>query len=283
LYLSGVASADQHLWLAVNQTQGQKRMSLISLPDGNIDAEFHHDEIGAPSSTLVFLHEGLGSIGLWRTFPADVRGACEGPTTLVYSRHGYGRSGLPELPRSVTYMHHEAHVVLPELLSAFELERPVLIGHSDGASMALLYAAAGFEVAGLVLIAPHVFVEDITVTAIEAARVAYETTELRTKLARHHDDVDAAFLGWNDIWLSPEFRAWNIEDCLPSITCPILLIQSEADPYGTTAQLDAIETGVQGPTTRLLISTPGHAPHLEAPTETLEAVANFVFSLTQSG
>jgi pimeloyl-ACP methyl ester carboxylesterase len=254
-------------------------MTLISLSGGNIDAEFHRGEIGAPRSTLVFLHEGLGSIGLWRGFPNDLSAACGEPATLVYSRHGYGHSEPPELPRRVTYMHHEAQVVLPEVLSSFDVECPILIGHSDGASIALLYAAAGFPVLGLVLIAPHVFVEDVTVAAIEAARVAYETTELRTKLARHHDDVDATFLGWSDIWLSPGFRNWNIEDCLAKVTCPIQLIQSEADPYGSTAQLEAIETGVQGPTTRVLVGAPGHAPHLDAPSETLEAVASFVRSL----
>lgn len=252
---------------------------MISVSGGPIDAEFLVAAKGSPDPMLVLLHEGLGSIGLWRSFPADVSAACGGLATLTYSRHGYGRSGPPELPRPVTYMHHEAEVVLPEVLSAFRVERPILIGHSDGASIALLYAAAGNDVAGLVLIAPHVFVEDLTVAAIEASLVAYKTTELRMKLARHHDDVDAAFLGWNDIWLSAAFRGWNIEDCLASITCPILLIQSEADPYGTTAQLDAIETGVQGPTIRVLVSTPGHSPHLEAPSETINAVACFIGSL----
>jgi pimeloyl-ACP methyl ester carboxylesterase len=254
-------------------------MTLIPVTGGPIDADFLPAEFGAPVPPLVFLHEGLGSIGLWRTFPADVHVACESPPTLVYSRHGHGHSGRAELPRPVTYMHREAQTVLPELLSAVRLQRPILIGHSDGASIALLYAAAGHNVAGLVLIAPHVFVEDITVAAIETALVAYKTTELRTKLAKHHDDVDLAFLGWNDIWLSPEFRDWNIVDCLTSVSCPILLIQSEADPYGTIAQLDAIEVGVQGPITRLVVGTPGHAPHLEAPVETLEAVARFVRSL----
>lgn len=252
---------------------------LISVTGGPIDAEFRAAETGELDTALLFLHEGLGSLGLWREFPNDLREACGGPSALTYSRHGYGRSGPPELPRPVTYMHHEAEVVLPEVLSAFKVGRSILIGHSDGASIALLYAAAGYDVAGLVLIAPHVFVEDLTVAAIEASLVAYQTTELRTKLARHHDDVDATFLGWNDIWLSLAFRRWNIEDCLASITSPILLIQSEADPYGTAAQLDAIETGVQGPTTRVLVSTPGHAPHLDAPSETMDAIAGFVRSL----
>lgn len=254
-------------------------MTLIPVTGGPLDAEFLVAERGSPDPTLVFLHEGLGSIGLWRSFPDDVSAACGVLATLTYSRHGYGHSGPPELPRPVTYMHHEAQVVLPEVLSTFKVERPILVGHSDGASIALLYAAAGNDVAGLVLIAPHVFVEDLTVAAIEASLVAYRTTELRMKLARHHDDVDAAFLGWNDIWLSSAFRGWNIEDCLASITCPILLIQSEADPYGTTAQLDAIETGVQGPTTRMLVSAPGHAPHLEAPSETTQEVVRFISAL----
>ena len=255
-------------------------MTLVPVSGGPIDAEFVAADKGAPETTLVFLHEGLGSIGLWRAFPNDVRAACGGPASLVYSRHGYGRSGLPKLPRPVSYMHHEAQLVLPEVLSAFGVKRPILIGHSDGASIALLYAAANYDVGGLVLMAPHVFVEDLTVEAIKASLIAYETTELRTKLSRHHNHVDAAFLGWNDIWLSPEFRTWNIEDCLASITCPVLLIQSEADPYGTTAQLDAIQSAVQGPATRLLVNTPGHAPHLEAPTQTIDAAARFVRSLS---
>jgi pimeloyl-ACP methyl ester carboxylesterase len=254
-------------------------VTLISVSGGPIDAEFLVAAKGSPDPTLVLLHEGLGSIGLWRSFPADVSAACGGLATLTYSRHGYGRSGPPELPRPVNYMHHEAEVVLPEVLSAFKAGRSILIGHSDGASIALLYAAAGYDVAGLVLIAPHVFVEDLTIAAIEASLVAYKTTELRMRLARHHDDVDAAFLGWNDIWLSPSFRSWNIEDCLASVTCSILLIQSEADPYGTSTQLDAIESGVQGTITRMLVSTPGHAPHLDAPSETMDAISGFVRSL----
>ena len=166
---------------------------------------------------------------------------------LVYSRHGYGRSAPTVLPRQVTYMHHEADVVLPEVLARFALEPPVLVGHSDGASIALLYAGAGHPVAGLVLIAPHVFVEDVTVSSIARARDTYAQTDLRDRLARHHDDVDATFWGWNDIWLLPAFRSWNIEDCLGAISCPVLLVQGDADPFGTTAQLDAIEAGVAGP------------------------------------
>ena len=154
----------------------------------------------------MFLHEGLGSIELWRSFPDAVREGAGGPATLVYSRAGYGRSGPAVLPRPVTYMHHEADVVLPAVLDRFAIDRPVLVGHSDGASIALLHAGAGHPVRGLVLLAPHVFVEDVSVASIADARRDFETTGLRDRLARYHDDVDAAFRGWNDVWLSPEFR-----------------------------------------------------------------------------
>jgi pimeloyl-ACP methyl ester carboxylesterase len=228
------------------------------------------------AAPLVFLHEGLGSVDLWRDFPDAVRARAGGPATLVYSRRGYGRSDPAELPRPVTYMHHEAAVVLPAVLARFGLDRPVLVGHSDGASIALLYAGAGHPVRALVLIAPHVLVEDVTVAAIAEARDAYAATDLRARMAHHHDDVDATFRGWNDIWLDPAFRSWNIEASLPGVTCPVLLVQSSADPFGTAAQLDAIETGVTGPVRRLLTPAPGHAPHLDDREPTLDAVAAFL-------
>jgi pimeloyl-ACP methyl ester carboxylesterase len=234
------------------------------------------EPVCAECPALVFLHEGLGSIDLWRGFPDAVRRRAGGPATLVYSRAGHGRSGAARLPRPVTYMHHEADVVLPGLLAACRIARPVLVGHSDGASIALLYAGAGRPVAGLVLLAPHVFVEDVTVESIAAARDAYAATDLRQLMARYHDDVDAAFRGWNDVWLSPEFRSWNIEDRLPAVDAPVLLVQGGADPYGTTAQLDAIEKHVAGPTSRLVIPGVGHAPHVEAPDVTLDAVSAFI-------
>jgi pimeloyl-ACP methyl ester carboxylesterase len=169
--------------------------------------------------------------------------------------------------------------VLPALLHELGLERPVLVGHSDGASIALLHAGAGHEVTGLVLLAPHVFVEECSVSAIAAAREAYVTTDLPERMARHHRDPDATFHGWNDIWLAPEFRSWNIEDRLAAITAPVLLIQGTDDPYGTLAQLDAIERGVGGPVERLVVPGIGHAPHLEAPATTRSAVASFVAAL----
>jgi pimeloyl-ACP methyl ester carboxylesterase len=225
---------------------------------------------------LVFLHEGLGSIGLWRTFPDEVRLGAGSPTTVVYSRHGYGWSAVVEGPRPVDYMHHEADVVLPALLERLGVERPVLIGHSDGASIALLYAGAGRPVAGLALLAPHVFVEDISIAGIEAARHAYDSTDLADRLARHHRDAESTFRGWNDAWLSAEFRAWNIENRLPAIDCPILLIQGAEDDYGTLAQLDAIESGVHGSLRRVVLPDVGHSPHLEAPDVTRDAVVTFV-------
>ena len=249
---------------------------MITVDGAALDAVLTPAALGRDTDpTIVFLHEGLGSIELWRGFPAAVREATGRPATLVYSRAGYGRSGPAVLPRPVDYMHHEADVVLPELLAAFGIERPLLIGHSDGASIALLYAGAGHAVAGLVLLAPHVFVEDVTVEAIAAARDDYATTDLRRRMARYHDDVDATFRGWNDIWLDPTFRAWNIEDRLPAITAPVLLVQGDADPFGTIAQLDAIEKQVAGDARRVEVPGARHSPHLDAPDVTLDAVAAF--------
>ena len=224
---------------------------------------------------IVLLHEGLGSIGLWRDVPATLHDAT-GRRTVTYSRAGYGRSGPVPLPRPLTYMHHEADVVLPALLGGLGIERPVLVGHSDGASIALLAAGAGLAVTALVVLAPHVVVEDVSVAAITAARTAYVDTDLRDRLARHHDDVDVAFRGWNDAWLDPAFRDWDITERLPGITAPVLLIQGEDDPYGTTRQLDLIEAGLNGPCERMVLAGVGHAPHLERRDEVMGAIADFV-------
>lgn len=229
---------------------------------------------------LVFLHEGLGSLSLWRDVPDRVRSACGGPRTVVYSRHGYGRSAPPAAPPGVRYLHHEAHDVLPGLLAQLGVERPVLIGHSDGASIALLHAGAGHPVAGLVLLAPHVFVEDRSVQGIRAAKRAYEEGDLKARLARHHDDVEVAFRGWNDVWLSPAFRSWDITDHLGAIACPVLLVQGAEDAYGTLAQLDAVEAGVRGHVERLVLAGVGHAPQFEAPDAVLAAIAHFVGGLS---
>lgn len=255
-------------------------MTLVDVGGTAIDVEHVAAASDArPSAALVFLHEGLGSIGLWRSFPADVRRACGGPELLVYSRQGHGRSAAIARPRRVTYMHEEADEVLPAVLERFGITAPILIGHSDGASIALLYAGAGGAADGLVLLAPHVFVEDRSIQGIEAARLSYHEGDLAARLARYHDDPDGMFRGWNDAWLSPEFRSWNIEDRLGAVSAPVLLIQGDADPYGSLAQLDAIEGGVLGECTRVVLPGIGHAPHLEATEATVAAVAEFVGKL----
>ena len=210
---------------------------------------------------LVFLHEGLGSIELWRDFPQRVA-SLTGCGTIVYSRYGNGFSEVLHEPRAVDYMHHEALVVLPELLAELQVERPILVGHSDGASIALIYASAFPDrVSALVVEAPHVVVEDISVTSIAAIGEAYRTTPLREKMARYHADVDATFYGWNDIWLAPAFRAWSIVELLPSIAAPALAVQGVDDEYGTLAQLDLLASGSGGSVDRLVLANCGHAPH----------------------
>jgi pimeloyl-ACP methyl ester carboxylesterase len=230
-------------------------------------------EIPGAEPALVFLHEGLGSVELWRDFP-DRLAQLTGRRALIYSRAGHGRSHVPGAPRTPRFMHDEALDVLPGLLAAHGIEKPVLVGHSDGGSIALIHAAR-HPVTKLVLLAPHVFVEDLSVASIAEARETFETTDLRDRMARYHRDAEATFRLWNDIWLAPEFRDWNIEDVLPAITAPVLAIQGEHDQYGTLAQIDAIEAGVSGPFERAVLDA-RHAPHLEAPEETLRIAAEFV-------
>jgi pimeloyl-ACP methyl ester carboxylesterase len=222
---------------------------------------------------LVFLHEGLGSVGLWRDFPARVAQAT-GRRALVYSRFGHGDSDPLEAPRTPRFMHEEALETLPALLDRLDLRDPVLIGHSDGASIALIHAGtSGRPVSGLALLAPHVFVEDVSVEGIEAARGAFAETDLPARMGRHHRDAEATFRAWNDVWLAPDFRSWNIEDVLGGVSCPVLVVQGTRDQYGTLAQVDAIERSVRGPFRRLVLDA-GHAPHLEAPEETLAAIVD---------
>lgn len=229
--------------------------------------------------TLVFLHEGLGSAGQWRDFPARLA-AETGCGALVYSRAGYGASDPLPPPWPVEFMHHEALVILPAVLDALEIRKAILVGHSDGGSIALLYAggpAAGSDrLLGLALEAPHVFVEPVTVESIAALPARYQEG-LRDKLQRHHGaNTDSVFQAWTDVWLRPEFRDWNITEALPRVSCPVQVIQGEEDPYGTVAQVDAILSGVPSPAETLLLPGCGHAPHREKPEETLRAMAGFV-------
>ena len=230
---------------------------------------------------LVFLHEGLGSVSTWRDVP-DVLATRTGCAALVYSRHGHGASEPPPAPRGVRFMHDEATSVLPELLETHDIRDPILIGHSDGGSIALIYAGSVPSGStrtprGLVLLAPHVFVEDCSIESIMRMRERYATTDLRERLAVHHgDNVDAAFRGWNDVWLDPAFRNWNIEEYLGEITCPVLVIQGEDDEYGTRRQVDVIAAQVGGPVEVDLLPRCGHAPHRDHRELVLKRIASFI-------
>ena len=229
----------------------------------------------AARPTLVFMHEGLGSVAMWRDFPERVARTtrCD---ALVYSRYGYGNSDPLTEPRAVRYMHDEALIVFPELLDRLGIDLPILIGHSDGGSIALIHAGSGARaVSAVVTLAAHVLVEDISVTSIAAAKTAYETTDLRERLTRYHADVDSAFWGWNDIWLAPAFRDWNVEEYLPRIQCPVLAIQGVDDEYGTMEQMRRIRAGIED-AELLTLEDCRHSPHRDRPEAVLTALAGFV-------
>jgi pimeloyl-ACP methyl ester carboxylesterase len=240
---------------------GGRRIEILDLPGTS------------SAAPLVLLHEGLGSVGLWREFPAQLQ-AATGRRLIAFSRHGHGRSAPPPRPRTPAFFHEEALEVLPELLAALEVSDPVLVGHSDGASIALIHAAH-HPVSALVLLAPHVFVEDICVTAIRGTRDTFVGGELRGRMARHHTDPDAAFWGWCDVWLDPAFLQWSLEDEACRLQAPTLLIQGAEDPYGTLAQIDRIEARAHGPVRRLVLPG-GHSPHLEHGPRVAGAVAAFL-------
>jgi pimeloyl-ACP methyl ester carboxylesterase len=226
--------------------------------------------------TLVLLHEGLGCVALWRDFPRRLADAT-GCGVFAYSRYGYGKSDPEPLPWPMTYMHREAEQVLPRVLDRSGVRRYVLIGHSDGASIAAIHAGgvADARRAGVVLIAPHFFTEDAGLASIAAIRVQYETGDLRARLARYHAHVDNAFHGWNGAWLDPRFRDWNILDYVPRIVVPMLLLQGMKDEYGSPEQVYAAARAATAPAETVLIEGVGHAPHLESPAEPLDAVARF--------
>ena len=224
---------------------------------------------------VVFLHEGLGSVAMWRDYPQQLCNAL-GARGLVYSRPGYGQSTPRDADEhwAPNFMHRQAHEVLPALLKALHVdEAPWLFGHSDGGSIALLFATR-HACAGVMVLAPHIMVEDVSVSSIAQAKEAYENTDLRQRLARYHDDVDSAFWGWNRIWLAPEFRNWSIENELPNIRCPVLAIQGIDDEYGTLAQIRNIQHHV--PHTKLLeLNDCGHSPHRDQPQALTEGCVQF--------
>jgi pimeloyl-ACP methyl ester carboxylesterase len=230
----------------------------------------------ADAPIIVMLHEGLGSVGLWGDFPEKLQQAT-GAGIFVYSRAGYGQSSPAALPRPLDYMQREALDVLPKILDAIGFRRGLLLGHSDGASIATIYAGAhqDHRLSGHVLIAPHFIVEDISVKSIAAIKASFETTDLKAKLARWHKDVDNAFYGWNGAWLDPKFRDWDISESLAYIRVPVMVLQGEDDQYGTLRQVEIAQDECYCPVDLKVISGAGHSPHREAPEATLDAIVQF--------
>ena len=242
------------------------------------DAKLEYRLAGASDTppAIVMLHEGLGSAALWGDFP-DKLAAATGVPVFAYSRAGYGASSPIARPRPLTYMHDEARETLPALLDAIGFRRGLLLGHSDGASIVAIYAGStqDHRVRGVTLIAPHFITEDVGIAAIRAARAAYEGGDLKTRLARWHRDVDGAFYGWNDAWLDPGFRAWDISDALAYIRVPVQIVQGENDQYGTVRQIEIAQEECYCPVEVSLIPGVGHSPQRERPDLALDAIAGF--------
>jgi pimeloyl-ACP methyl ester carboxylesterase len=246
----------------------------LTVPGGRLELLDLPGDPQAPA--LMLLHEGLGSVGLWRGFPQALAGATNS-RTVAFSRYGHGRSDPPPAPRTPTFMHEEALEVLPVVLAELRITQPVLVGHSDGGSIALIHAAH-HPVRGVVAIAAHVFVEEMGLVEIRRARETYLQGGLRERMARHHRDPDAAFFGWNDVWLDPDFRRWEITDEVKRVEAPLLLIQGLHDEYGTMAQLDAIEHAAAGTVQRVHLDC-RHWPPTERQDETVDAIARFLAGL----
>jgi len=237
----------------------------------------------ADAPTIVMLHEGLGAAALWGDFP-DRLAAATGLGVLVYSRAGYGASSPVTLPRPLDYMHVEALDVLPKLLDAINFRRGLLLGHSDGASIAAIYAGGvqDHRVQGVVMIAPHFIVEDMGLASIAETRRAYEATDLKSKLQRWHRDVDNAFYGWSDAWLDPKFRDWDISEYLAYIRVPVAILQGADDRYGTIRQIEIAQQECYCPVDMTIMAGAGHSLHREAPGATLEAISEFAKAVLQA-
>lgn len=249
---------------------------LVTIADSALEYRFTGPQPDA-APTLVMLHEGLGAAALWGDVP-ETLGAATGCGVFAYSRAGYGASSPVALPRGLDYMHREALDVLPALLDAIGFRRGLLIGHSDGASIATIYAGTlqDHRVRGLVLIAPHFIVEDVSIASIASIKTAYETTDLKSKLGRWHADVDNAFYGWNDAWLDPRFRGWDISESLAYIRVPVAIVQGADDQYGTLRQIEIAREECYCPVDVTIIPGAAHAPHREAAALTLATISGFV-------
>ena len=267
--VSGNSAPPQHRATRFVEAVGH-RLEYVDIPTHQVDRP-----------PLVFLHEGLGSVALWRDFPAKVA-AATGCRTLVYSRCGFGRSSPRRAPFTPRFMHEEAVVILPALRAALKIDHPVLVGHSTGASMALIHAGdRRCDVRGVVAMAPLVFVEEFNLESIRNAKTVYETTGMREKLARYHDDVDSVFRGWRDIWLDPDFRSWSIERDLAGVRCPILAILGEDDEYSTPAQVAALEKSTVNAKSFdfMKLADCRHSPHRDQPQAVLDAIRRFIEEL----
>ncbi|MBT3226516.1 MAG: alpha/beta hydrolase [Deltaproteobacteria bacterium] len=252
-----------------------KNESLIV--DGKRHEFVWHGPSPEEAPTLVFLHEGLGCVTMWRDFPARLS-AATGCSALVYSRSGYGRSDPCALPRPIHFMHHEGQKILPELIKLTGIRQCILVGHSDGGSIAIIYAGnkTAIPLLGLITESAHVFCEEKTVQSIRRTREMFKNGNLRSKLQKYHgDNIDCAFWGWNDVWLDPDFKHWNLEEYVPGIKVPMLVIQGEDDEYGSPAQVESISR-FAGAAEVLMLSNCRHNPHQEQEVAVFEAMKNFI-------